>query len=153
GALSARLGGLFDEITMRICDVLLSFPDVLIALVLVALLRPSSTTLVLALTIVGWTPFARLTRGITFEINTRGYIEAAEALGCSRRFIVIRHVIPNAIGPVMAMGLLRFADKLIAVGSLSYLGLGVQPPDSDWGSMLADAQPYMERVPLLLLAP
>lgn len=153
GALSARIGGLFDEIVMRVVDVLLSFPEILVALILIAILRPSFVTLIVALVAVGWTPFARLTRAITLEINTMGYIEAAEALGCSRWFIVLRHVIPNALGPVLAMGLLRFADKLIAVGSLSYLGLGVQPPDSDWGSMIAEAQAYMERTPVVIIAP
>jgi ABC-type dipeptide/oligopeptide/nickel transport system permease subunit len=153
GAMSARIGGLFDEFLMRVADILLSFPEILVALILTAILKPSFVTLITALVAVAWTPFARLTRAITLEINTMGYIEAAEALGCSRSFIVLRHIIPNAMGPVLAMAFLRFADKLVAVGSLSYLGLGVQPPDSDWGSMIADAQPYMERAPLLIIAP
>lgn len=153
GALSARVGGVFDEIVMRICDILFSFPDILVAVILIAILRPGFMTLVLALTIAGWAPFARLSRGMTLEVNTKEFIEAAEALGCSRAFIIRRHVIPNIFGPVFAMALLRFPGKLIAVGSLSYLGLGVQPPNSDWGSMIADAQPYVDRVPLLLLGP
>ena len=153
GAISARLGGVFDEITMRITDVLISFPDVLIALLLSAILGPGYRTLVLALAIVGWTPFARLTRGLTLEINATGYIEAAEALGCSRRFIIFRHVIPNVARPVLALAFLRFGQKLITVGALSYLGLGVQPPGSDWGAMLAAAQPYMQQVPLLVIVP
>jgi ABC-type dipeptide/oligopeptide/nickel transport system permease subunit len=153
GALSARLGGLFDEITMRTVDVLLSFPEMLLALFLVFVMGPGYGTLIVALAVSGWTPFARLTRGITLEINTREYIEAAEALGCSRSFIIFRHVIPNALGPVLAQGFLRFGHILITVGSLSFLGLGVQPPLSDWGATLADAQPYMQRVPLLVIAP
>lgn len=153
GALSARLGSVFDEVAMRLVDVLLAFPDLLLALVLISVLGPGSGTVILALSLVGWTPFARMTRALTLEINTRGYIEAARALGCSQAFITFRHVIPNALRPLLALGLTRFGYQLIIVGSLSYLGLGVQPPDSDWGSMLADAQPYMQLVPLLVIVP
>ena len=87
-------------------------------------------------------------RGLALEINAKDYVEAAEILGSPKAYIVFRHVIPNAIRPVLAMGFLRFGHKLITVGALSYLGLGVQPPDSDWGAMLLDAQPYMERAPV-----
>lgn len=153
GALSARIGGIVDEVAMRFVDATVAFPDVLLALLLVAILGPGYVTVVIAMSLVGWTVFARVTRSITLELNTKGYIEAAEALGCSQAFIIVRHVIPNAIGPILALGLLRFGFQLITVGSLSYLGLGVQPPASDWGSMLADAQPYMVRVPSLVMAP
>jgi peptide/nickel transport system permease protein len=153
GALSARLGGMFDEILMRTVDALLAFPEVLLALFLVFALGPGYGTLILALAITGWTPFARLTRAVTLEINTKDYIEAAEALGCSRAFIIFRHVLPNAIGPVLAQGFLRFGHQLITVGGLSYLGLGVQPPNSDWGAMLAEAQLYMVRAPWLVVLP
>jgi peptide/nickel transport system permease protein len=153
GALSARLGGMFDEILMRTVDALLAFPEVLLALFLVFALGPGYGTLVLALAITGWTPFARLTRAVTLEINTKDFIEAAEALGCSRSFIIFRHVLPNALGPVLAQGFLRFGHQLITVGGLSYLGLGVQPPNSDWGAMLAEAQLYMVRAPWLVVLP
>jgi ABC-type dipeptide/oligopeptide/nickel transport system permease subunit len=153
GAFSARRGGLVDEAVMRTTDLLISIPDVVVALFLIAAFGTGYGMLIAALTIVGWTPFARLMRGLALEINSREYIEAAEALGCSRSFIIFRHVIPNALRPVLSLSFLRFGHKLITVGGLSYLGLGVQPPDSDWGAMLLDAQPYMERVPLLVLAP
>ena len=153
GALSARIGGLFDEVLMRIVDLLLSFPEVILALVLIAVLGPGYGTLVLALTITGWTPFARMSRGLALEVNAQDYIAAAEVLGCRRGFIVLRHLIPNLIRPIAAISFLRFGHKLITVGGLSFLGLGVQPPGSDWGAMLADARPYMERMPLLAIAP
>jgi peptide/nickel transport system permease protein len=153
GAISARVGGLLDDFLMRVVDALLAFPEVLIALFLVFVLGPGYGTLIVALAIAGWTPFARLTRAVTLEINTRDYIEAAEALGCSRTFIIFRHVLPNAIGPVLAQGFLRFGHQLITVGGLSYLGLGVQRPQSDWGAMLAEAQLYMIRAPWLVIFP
>jgi peptide/nickel transport system permease protein len=153
GALAARRGGWLDELVMRSVDVLICFPDVVIALFLIAIFGPGYGTLIAALTITGWTPFARLMRGLALEINAKDYVEAAEILGSPKAYIVFRHVIPNAIRPVLAMGFLRFGHKLITVGALSYLGLGVQPPDSDWGAMLLDAQPYMERAPALGILP
>jgi peptide/nickel transport system permease protein len=153
GALAARRGGWVDELVMRSVDMLICFPDVVVALFLIALFGPGYGTLIAALTITGWTPFARLMRGLALEINAKDYVEAAEILGSPKAYIIFRHVIPNAARPVVAMGFLRFGHKLITVGALSYLGLGVQPPDSDWGKMLLDSQPYMERAPLLGILP
>ena len=153
GALAARRGGWLDELVMRCVDVLVCFPDVVVALFLIALFGTGYGTLIAALTITGWTPFARLMRGLALEINAKDYIEAAEILGSPKWFILFRHVIPNALPPVTAMSFLRFGHKLITVGALSYLGLGVQPPDSDWGAMLLDAQPYLERAPWVGILP
>jgi ABC-type dipeptide/oligopeptide/nickel transport system permease subunit len=153
GALAARRGGWVDEVVMRTVDVLVCFPDVLIALFLIAVLGTGYGTLIAALTITGWTPFARLMRGLALEINAKEYVEAAEILGSPKWYILFRHVIPNAIRPVTAMSFLRFGHKLITVGALSYLGLGVQPPDSDWGAMLLEAQPYMETAPWIGILP
>ena len=153
GVISARAGGWVDEVIMRSVDLFISFPDVIVALFLVAILGPGYVTLILALTAVSWTPFARMMRGLAMDINRRDYIRAAELLNCSRSFIVLRHVIPNAMRPVTAIALLRFGHKLIVVGGLSFLGLGVQPPMSDWGSMLAESRRYMDRAPVLVLAP
>jgi peptide/nickel transport system permease protein len=138
---------------MRLVDLFISFPDVIVALFLVAILGTGTLTLILALTAVSWTPFARMMRALALEINRRNYITAAEILNCSRSFIIFRHVIPNAIRPVTAIALLRFGHKLIVVGGLSFLGLGVQPPMSDWGSMLAESRRYMDRAPMLVVAP
>lgn len=153
GAYCGRRGGAIDEVTMRTVDVLLSFPEVVVALFLIAIVGPGYGTLIIAMTIVGWTPFARLARGLALELSAKDYVAAAEILGCSKSFILLRHVIPNALRPITAMAFLRFGHKLITVGGLSYLGLGVQPPLSDWGAMLADARPYAERLPILVLAP
>ena len=153
GVVSARAGGTLDEVTMRTVDLLIAFPDVLVALFLIAIVGPGHVALIAALTIVGWTPFARMARSLALEINARDFIMAAEVLGCSRSFIIFRHVIPNAYRPLAAITFLRFGHKLITVGALSFLGLGVQPPNSDWGAMLADALRFVERAPLLAFAP
>ena len=153
GAASGRIGGSFDEVMMRLVDLSLGFPTFIIALVIVTVLGPGFVSLILALSFLGWTPYARLVRGQTLSINSQQFVEAAEALGCSRWFIITRHVVPHTINPVLAMGFLRFGHVLISIGALSYLGLGVQPPDADWGAMLADAQPFMQREPWLIIFP
>jgi len=153
GVIAGRIGGLFDEITMRIVDLLISIPDVVVAIFLIGVFGPGYLTLIVALTLIGWTPYARLSRGLTKSILSRDYVRAAEVLGLRRRFVILRHIIPNTFRPVVAVSFLRFGHKLITIGGLSYLGLGVQPPNPDWGLMLAEAQPYMERAPLLMIAP
>lgn len=153
GFLCARRRGVLDEVVMRVSDVLLAFPEMIVAMFIVSILGASEVTLIVALVIGGWTPFARLARGVALEIEGKDFIEAARGLGCSTRFIVLRHVLPNALSPLLAHAALRFGHKLITVGALSFLGLGVQPPAADWGSMLADAQPFMTRAPWLVLWP
>lgn len=153
GIVCARRRGALDEFVMRVTDILLAFPEMVVALFLVAVLGAGFGTLILALVVGGWTPFARLARGIALEIEPREFIEAARALGFSKAFIMFRHVLPNALAPLLAHAALRFGHKLITVGALSYLGLGVQPPDSDWGSMLADGQEYMLQSPGLVIFP
>ena len=153
GVVAARSGGWFDEASMRVVDLLISFPDVVVAIFLVAILGPGYGTLIVSLTVVGWTPFARMARGLALAINSKDYIKAAEVLGCTRTFIIFRHVIPNTMRPIAAITFLRFGHKLITVGGLSFLGLGVQPPRADWALMLAESQHYVERMPLLVIAP
>ncbi|AOO82253.1 ABC transporter permease [Bosea vaviloviae] len=153
GIISARSGGWADEIMMRAVDLLIAFPDVVVAIFAIAILGPGYTTLIISLTIIGWTPFARLSRGLALVISTKEYINAAEVLGCSRTFIIVRHIIPNTLRPIAAITFLRFGHKLITVGGLSFIGLGVQPPRADWALMLAEAQPFVERVPMLVIAP
>ncbi|WP_418606848.1 ABC transporter permease [Georgenia sp. SUBG003] len=133
GLVCARVKGALDEFVMRLSDVMLAFPEMIVAMFLVAIVGPGYGTLILALAIGGWTPFARLARGLALEINSRDFIEAADSLGFTRRFIIVRHVLPNALSPLLAHAALRFGHKLITVGALSFLGLGVQPPASDWG--------------------
>lgn len=153
GLVAGRNGGWFDEFVMRLVDVLIVFPGIVLALVIAALLKPGFGSLLLALTITGWTTYARLARALTLEVLARPFIEAALAVGLSERRLLLRHVLPNISGPLLAMTFLRFGHTLLTVAALSYLGVGVQPPTPDWGAMLAEAQPYMQRAPRLLLAP
>lgn len=153
GIVCARVKGPLDEFVMRVSDVLLAFPEMIVAMFLVSILGAGYGTLILALAIAGWTPFARLARALALEINSRDFIEAAESLGFSRTFIIVRHLLPNAFSPLLAHASVRFGHMLITVGALSFLGLGVTPPDSDWGSMLADGLPYMSRAAGLVIYP
>lgn len=153
GVLSARRRGWVDELLTRTNDVLLALPEMVVALFLVAVLGPGHLSLLLALTVTGWTPFARLARALAYDVSARGFVEAARVLGCSPSFIVLRHILPHLSGPLLGQAALRFGQFLITVGALSYLGLGVQPPQSDWGAMLAAAQPYAVRAPVTILAP
>lgn len=153
GIVCARRKGVLDELVMRVSDVLLAFPEVIVAMFLVSIVGANQVTLIIALVIGGWTPFARLARSVALEIESRDFMEAARCLGLSKRFILFRHLLPNAVSPLLAHAALRFGHKLITVGALSFLGLGVQPPDADWGSMLSAGQPYMSTVPGLVLYP
>lgn len=153
GVLSARRRGWLDELFTRTNDILLAMPEMVVALFLVAALGAGYPSLLLALTVTGWTPFARLARALAYDVNARGFIEAARVLGCPPWFIILRHILPHLSGPLLGQATLRFGQFLISVGALSYLGLGVQPPQSDWGSMLAAAQPYAVRSPMTILAP
>jgi peptide/nickel transport system permease protein len=154
GALASRHGGsLLDEILMRTIDLFLSFPNIIIALMIVVMMKPGIWALVLALTITGWTPYARLARAVGLEISSQTYIEAAAATGESEFLTMRKHILPNTLGPILAQVFLRFGHTLLTIAGLSYLGIGIQPPTPDWGSMLAEAQVYMVRVPTLILAP
>ncbi len=153
GAFAGRIGGATDEIAMRVVDVVLVFPELVVAFALASLLEQGFATIVLAVTIFAWTPYARLARAVTLEVNTREFMEAAVALGSTPLFILRRHVLPNIMGSILAMGFLRFGQLLITIAGLSYLGVGAQPPTPDWGAMLWEAQPYMRRVPSLTLIP
>ena len=153
GVLSARRRGWVDELLTRTNDVLLALPEMVVALFLVAVLGPGPLSLLLALTVTRWTPFARLARALAYDVSARGFVEAARVLGCSPSFVVLRHIMPHLSGPLLGQAALRFGQFLITVGALSYLGLGVQPPQSDWGAMLAAAQPYAVRAPVTILAP
>jgi peptide/nickel transport system permease protein len=150
---SRRAGTLLDEILMRAIDLFLAFPNIIIALMIVVMLKPGFWALVLALTITGWTPYARLARAVGLEIATQTYIEAAVATGESEFLTMRKHILPNTLGPILAQVFLRFGHTLLTIAGLSYLGIGIQPPTPDWGSMLAEAQVYMVRVPSLILSP
>lgn len=138
---------------MRAVDLMLAFPSEILALIIASMLKPGALTIVLAVLMTGWTTFARLARASSLEINTKEYVLAATSIGARESTIIYRHILPNILPPILALLFVRFGHLMLGIAGLSYLGLGAQPPTADWGLMLADAQPYMQRVPTLVLAP
>jgi peptide/nickel transport system permease protein len=143
GAISGYFGGIIDALVMRLCDILLAFPGILLAIALVAVLGPSINNVVLALSIIGWVGYARLVRGQVLKVREMEYVTAAKALGAKSPRVIIRHVLPNVINPVIVMATLGLAGAVLAEAALSFLGLGVQPPTPSWGAMLTSGRRYL----------
>lgn len=143
GAISGYFGGWVDTIIMRLCDMLLAFPGILLAIALVAVLGPSLNNVILALAVIGWVSYARLVRGQVLKIRESEYVTAARALGARSGRVISRHVLPNVINPVIVMATLGLAGSILAEASLSFLGLGVQPPTPSWGAMLTAGRRYL----------
>lgn len=143
GSIAGYFGGAADTIVMRACDILLSFPGILLAIALVAVLGPSLRNVVLALAIIGWVGYARLVRGQVLKVREMEYVTAAKALGAKSPRVILKHVLPNVINPVIVMATLGLAGTILAEASLSFLGLGVQPPTPSWGAMLTAGRRYL----------
>ncbi len=143
GAISGYFGGMIDVIVMRLCDILLAFPGILLAIALVAVLGPSLNNVILALATIGWVGYARLVRGQVLKVREMEYVTAAKALGARSPRVILRHVLPNVINPVIVMATLGLAGAILAEAALSFLGLGVQPPTPSWGAMLTSGRRYL----------
>jgi peptide/nickel transport system permease protein len=143
GLLAGYLRGAADHVLMRVIDILMAFPYILLAIALVAAFGPGIRNAALALAVVGIPLYARLTRGAVLSIREREYVDAARALGLWEGRIMWRHVLPNAIPPVIVATTLDVGFKIVATAGLSFLGLGVQPPAADWGSMLASGRNFV----------
>jgi peptide/nickel transport system permease protein len=153
GLLAGYIGGRFDEVVMRFVDVLLAFPGILLAIALAAVLGPSLMNVILALSAIGWTGYARLVRGETLALARRPHVEAARAIGVSSSRIVTRHILPLLIAPLTVQATFGFAGAIVAESSLSFLGIGVRPPTSSWGAMLEDGRSFLLVAPHVALVP
>jgi peptide/nickel transport system permease protein len=153
GLVAAYQGGWADLLLVRVIDIFMAFPGILLAIALAAVMGPGLDNLIIALSVVGWVGYARLVRGQVLSLKHREHVLAAIALGSSRRFILIRHLLPLLTAPVIVEATFSIAGMVIAEAGLSYLGLGVQPPDASWGSMIRDGASYMLMAPHLVLAP
>lgn len=140
GAVSGYFGGIVDNVIMRIADIFLSFPFLLIALTLAAILGPSIVNLIIVICCLAWPVPARLVRGEVLSIRERDFIAAAQATGASPWRIIFRHMIPNAFAPLVVQATLAVGGVILTESALSYLGFGVRPPTPSWGNMLAAAQ-------------
>ncbi len=153
GLLSGYAGGWVDGVIMRVNDAMLAIPFLIVAIALAAFLGPSLTNAMIAIGIAALPIFLRLSRGTVLVIKTEDFIEAARALGCSRRRVAVCHILPNMLPPLLVQSSITVAAAIIAEASLSFLGLGQQPPAPSWGSMLNAAQRYLSQAPWMALYP
>ncbi|MFQ5830149.1 MAG: ABC transporter permease [Candidatus Methylomirabilia bacterium] len=153
GAISGFQGGRTDLIIQRFADILLSFPGILLALSLVAILGVGLRNVIIAVGIGAVPSFIRLVRGSVLSIREQVYVEAAHALGQRRRVIIFRHVLPNAMAPVIVQATLSLGFAILVAAGLGFLGLGVQPPTAEWGTMLGEGRQYIFRAPALTTFP
>jgi len=153
GSIAGYFGGGIDDLISRVIDILMAFPGILLAIALVAVLGPSLTNVVLALSVIGWVGYARLVRGQALRAREFEYVQAARALGAGPARIVARHVLPTAFPAVIVQATLGMAGAIIAEASLSFLGLGVQPPTPSWGTMLDAGRSHLFDAPHLTIFP
>jgi peptide/nickel transport system permease protein len=153
GLLSGYVGGWIDGLIMRINDAMLSIPFLIVAIALAAFLGPGLGNAMIAIGIAALPTFVRLVRGTVLAIKTEEYVEAAQALGCSQPRVALRHILPNTLPPLFVQVSITVAAAIIAEASLSFLGLGQQPPAPSWGSMLNAAQRYLSPAPWMALYP
>jgi len=153
GLFAGFYGGKFDSIVGRVCDVLLSFPSLLLAFLFVAALGRGIANAVVALGIVYVPMLTRLVRSLTLVEKNMTYVEAAESIGFSRPYILFRHILPNCVNTMLVQLTLDLAYAILDLAALSFIGLGVSPPTADWGAMLQEGRNFLLQSPLLALAP
>lgn len=153
GSISGYFGGWLDQLLMRAVDILLAFPGILLAIAFTALLGPGLDHVVIALCLIGWTSYARLVRGEILSLRGQEYVQAAHALGCSPSRVIIVHLLPNLLPPLLIQATFGLAAAITAEGSLSFLGLGVEPPTASWGSMLNEGRQFLLVAPHLTTYP
>jgi ABC-type dipeptide/oligopeptide/nickel transport system permease subunit len=153
GLLAGFYGGRVDNLIMRFAEVIFAFPGLLFAIAIMAVIGPSLYNVFLALGLVSWTSLARVVRGEVLSLKEQEYVEAARAGGASNARIILRHILPNTMAPVIVLVTLGIGGAILAEASLSFLGLGAQPPTPSWGSMLSTGRDYLLQAPWLSLYP
>lgn len=151
GLLSGYYGGKLDSILMRITDVFLAFPDMLLAVAVAGVLGGGIQNAVSALLCVSWTTYARLARSSVLAMKEEVYIKAARLSGCSDRYILFVHLLPNIVGPLLVTATLHIGTMMISLSALSFLGLGVKVPEAEWGSMISEGRNYLQTSPWVVL--
>ena len=154
GSIAGYYGGIIDRfLNVIVMNAFMSFPGILLAIAFVAFLGPGIFNLIFALSIGGWVGYARLVRAQVLAVREREFVEAARALGASDRRIIVRHILPNIIQPIIVQAAIGMAGAILAEATMSFLGLGVPPPAASWGSMLNDARSHLFDSPHLVLFP
>ena len=143
GCLAGYLGGALDTVIMRTVDVFTAFPFLVLAIAIIAILGAGLTSMVVALTLAGWTAYTRIVRGEILVVKKSEFIQAARALGYSNPRIMLRHVLPNVVTPAVIFAMADIILVILSTTALSFLGLGVQPPTPEWGSMIAEGRTFI----------
>jgi ABC-type dipeptide/oligopeptide/nickel transport system permease subunit len=153
GVFGGFRGGRTDQVIMRAMDVMLSFPSILMAILIMALLGPSLMNLVIAIGLARVPLFARLSRSVVLSVRASEYVEAAVSLGSETPRIIVRHVLPNITAPLVVQGTATLAEAIVTAAALNFLGLGIQPPTPDWGAMVSDGRRFIFDHPYIPLFP
>ncbi len=153
GLVAGYLGGLVDGLLMRLADIVLAFPNLILALVVTGILGPGLLNVLIALALVSWVQYARVVRGMVLSLKQKEFVLAARAAGTSPAGIIWDHLLPNVLPPVVVMATLNLGRLVLAISTLSFLGLGAQPPDPEWGAMINEARNYIVSQPQLMLYP
>ncbi|OBZ19031.1 nickel ABC transporter permease subunit NikC [Bacillus sp. FJAT-27264] len=153
GLIAGYAGGKLDQLIMRIIDILLAFPSLILALAVTGMLGPGPVNLLIAFAAVWWTGYARIIRGMVMQIKERDFILAAKAAGSSHLQIMVRHILANAARPILVLASMEVGTIILSLAGMSFLGLGAQPPTPEWGVMLNDSRAYIQTAPRLMLFP
>ncbi len=153
GMLAGYFGGIIDDLLMRLVDVLLAFPSIVLALAIVGMLGPSLTNVLIGMVAVWWVDYARVVRGLTLRVVQHDYVLSAHCCGCGHRRMITHHILPNVIPSVIVLATLELGSLMLAISGLSFLGLGAQPPTPEWGTMLNDGRLFFLNAPQLMMYP
>jgi peptide/nickel transport system permease protein len=153
GLVAGYFGGVVDDILMRLLDATMAFPTLLLYMIIIAALGPSRVNVVVAITIGGFPGVARLVRSLVLDVRNREYVQSARLRGESAAYIMFREILPNCLGPVVIDACLRVGYAAFAIGTLGFLGLGLPPPDPDWGRSVAEGRIWMITAPWIAIAP
>ena len=153
GVISGFFGGAVDEIIMRISDMMISFPGLVLAIAIAGLLGPNMVNAVLAIAAVSWTKYARLSRSLVIKVKNSVFIEAAVLSGTKTHNIILRHILPNIISTMIITAASDIGTMMLELASLSFLGFGAQAPTPEWGLMLNEGRAYISKAPWLMIYP
>ena len=153
GTLAGYYGGLLDRVLMWVVDVLLAFPSLILYLAIVGTLGPGLRNVMIALIALSWVSYARVVRGLVLSMRERGFVRASRILGASDRQLMVRHILPNVVQPVVVLASLQMGGLIIALSALGFFGLGVQPPTPEWGTMVNESRLFLQSHPALMIWP
>lgn len=142
----------YDAFLMRVTDILLAFPNIVLAIAIVGVVGPSPSGIILSFSISGWAKYARMIRGSTLSLKNSGFVEAARALGASDKYILFHHILPNSCGTIIEIATLGLGSRIVAISGLGFLGLGIHPPTPELGAILKDGVVYLQTAPMMALS-